>query len=119
MNLTVVGTAGYVVLPSFILSSALKPATMIQAVTGRCLSWPPLVSVAGFGIRLVIVLGAQPQIDTALQERGVFTQFVGGYRVTDAAALEAAVEAAGMSRTAVEQYLSRVRSRSMIIVCTV
>ncbi|WIA33803.1 hypothetical protein OEZ86_006913 [Tetradesmus obliquus] len=33
--------------------------------------------------------------------------FVGGYRVTDAAALEAAVQAAGRSRTAVEQFLSR------------
>ena len=58
-------------------------------------------------MRLLVVLGAQPQIDTALRERGVTPQFLGGYRVTSAEALEAAVEAAGRSRTAAEQYLSK------------
>lgn len=61
----------------------------------------------GLGIRLVVVLGAAPQIDAALEELGSSSMFVGGYRVTDAAALEAAVQAAGRSRTAVEQFLSR------------
>jgi hypothetical protein len=61
----------------------------------------------GLGIRLVVVLGAHPQIDAALEERGSSSLFVGGYRVTCAVALEAAVEAAGRSRTAVERYLSR------------
>lgn len=61
----------------------------------------------GLGIRLVVVLGAAPQIDAALEELGSSSVFVGGYRVTDAAALEAAVQAAGRSRTAVEQFLSR------------
>ena len=36
----------------------------------------------GLGIRLVIVLGAQPQTDLALKEREVEPEFVGGYRVT-------------------------------------
>lgn len=61
----------------------------------------------GLGIRLVVVLGAAPQIDAALEEQGGSSIFVGGYRVTDAAALEAAIEAAGRGRTAVEQFLSR------------
>lgn len=61
----------------------------------------------GLGIRVVVVLGAHPQIDAALEERGSASVFVGGYRVTCAVALEAAVEAAGRSRTAVERYLSR------------
>lgn len=61
----------------------------------------------GLGIRLVVVLGAAPQIDAALEQQGSSALFVGGYRVTDAAALEVAVEAAGRSRTAVEQFLSR------------
>lgn len=61
----------------------------------------------GLGIRLVVVLGAHPQIDAALEERGGTSVFVGGYRITCAVALEAAVEAAGRSRTAVERYLSR------------
>lgn len=59
------------------------------------------------GARLVVVLGAHQQIDAALEERGSASYFVGGYRVTCAVALEAAVEAAGRSRTAVERYLSR------------
>jgi amino-acid N-acetyltransferase len=61
----------------------------------------------GLGIRVVVVLGAHPQIDAALEERGGTSVFVGGYRITCAVALEAAVEAAGRSRTAVERYLSR------------
>lgn len=61
----------------------------------------------GLGIHLVVVLGAHPQIDEALQELGSASIFVGGYRVTCSVALEAAVEAAGRSRTAVERYLSR------------
>eukprot|EP00878_Enallax_costatus_P017195 GHUV01018052.1.p1 GENE.GHUV01018052.1~~GHUV01018052.1.p1 ORF type:complete len:308 (+),score=52.39 GHUV01018052.1:133-1056(+) len=61
----------------------------------------------GLGIRLVIVLGAAPIIDAALEQQGGSSVFVGGYRITDANALEAAVEAAGRSRTAVEQFLSR------------
>lgn len=61
----------------------------------------------GLGIRLVVVLGAAPQIDAALEEQGTSSVFVGGYRITDIAALEAAVEAAGRGRTAVEQFLSR------------
>lgn len=61
----------------------------------------------GLGIRLVIVLGAAPIIDATLEQQGGSSVFVGGYRITDASALEAAVEAAGRSRTAVEQMLSR------------
>lgn len=63
---------------------------------------------AGLGVRLVIVLGAQPQIDNALRERSAPSDFIGSYRITSATALEAAVEAAGRGRTAVEQFLSRV-----------
>ena len=56
------------------------------------------VSGAGLGVRLVIVLGAQQQIDAQLRQQGKEPRFVGGYRVTDPAALLAAVEASGCSR---------------------
>jgi amino-acid N-acetyltransferase len=49
-------------------------------------------------VRLVIVLGAQQQIDAQLRQQGREPRFVGGYRVTDPAALLAAVEASGCSR---------------------
>ncbi|KAI8462509.1 MAG: N-acetylglutamate synthase [Monoraphidium minutum] len=64
----------------------------------------------GLGVRVVIVLGAAPQIDAAVAERGLEAEFHGSYRITGAAVLEAAVEAAGRSRTAVERYLSRAPS---------
>jgi len=70
----------------------------------------PAPHPAGLGVRLVIVLGAAPQIDTAVEERGLEPEFHGSYRITRAAVLEAAVEAAGRTRTAVEQYLSRAPS---------
>ncbi len=66
-------------------------------------------------MRLVVVLGAMPQIDAALRERGITPQFVGSYRITSAAVLEAAVEAAGRSRTAAEQFLSRVRGLTGVL----
>jgi amino-acid N-acetyltransferase len=55
-------------------------------------------AAAGLGVRLVIVLGSQQQIDANLREQGREPEFVGGYRVTDRAALLAAVEASGCSR---------------------
>ena len=57
-----------------------------------------LCNGAGLGVRLVIVLGAQQQIDAQLRQQGKEPRFVGGYRITDPAALLAAVEASGCSR---------------------
>jgi hypothetical protein len=61
-------------------------------------------------VRLVLVLGAAPQIDSAVEERGLPPEFHGSYRITRPEVLEAAVEAAGRTRTAVERYLSRAPS---------
>ena len=49
-------------------------------------------------MRLVIVLGSQQQIDAHLRDHGREPQFVGGYRITDQAALRGAIEASGCSR---------------------
>jgi len=89
--------------------------TFVVVIPGEVVQQPPLLEsimadialLHGLGVRLVLVIGAAPQIDAALRERGEAPLFVGGYRVTGAAALEAAVEAAGRARTAAEQYLSR------------
>ena len=53
---------------------------------------------AGLGLKLVIVLGHQVQIDERLAQMGHPSRFVGGYRVTDAMALRAAVESSGLTR---------------------
>lgn len=54
--------------------------------------------MTGLGVRLVIVVGHQQQTDERLLQLGLQPHFVGGYRVTDAAALKAAVESAGLTR---------------------
>ena len=56
----------------------------------------------------MVVVGAQPLIDTILWQRGMQPAYVGGYRVTNEAALQAAVQAAGHGRVMCEQYLSKV-----------
>ena len=59
---------------------------------------------AGLGVRLVIVLGSQQQIDAHLRDHGREPEFVGGYRVTDQAALKGAIEASGCSRMEVRAH---------------
>lgn len=61
----------------------------------------------GLGVKVVLVLGAAPQIDHFLRMRGERPRFVGGYRLTDELAMEAAMEAAGSARTLLEALLSK------------
>jgi acetylglutamate kinase len=68
----------------------------------------PLV-VAGLGLRLVLVLGARPQINEVLRGHGAEPRYEAGYRVTDEIAMEAAIQAAGLARMEVEARLSKVR----------
>lgn len=63
---------------------------------------------AELGCRLVVVLGGKVQIDNYLNMRGLEPKSVGGYRITDADAMLAAMEAAGTSRMLVEAQLSKV-----------
>lgn len=62
--------------------------------------------LASLGVRLVIVFGARPQIDTALANAGIETRFVDGVRVTDAAALACAKQAVGSLQMDIEALLS-------------
>lgn len=59
------------------------------------------------GINIVLVHGAGPQIDGALQKLGVESVRVGGRRVTSAAALPAVKAAVGAARLDVEAALSQ------------
>ncbi len=58
------------------------------------------------GIRLVLVHGARPQIETRLKARGVRLEYVGGLRITGDAALECVKEAVGTVRVEIEALLS-------------
>lgn len=78
-----------------------RPDLLRSAVTD-------LVLLHGLGVRLAVALGTGPQVDARLAARGAPSRFVGGYRVTDAAALDAAVDAAGAARVVVEAAMSKV-----------
>ncbi|MDH5785030.1 MAG: amino-acid N-acetyltransferase [Chromatiales bacterium] len=58
------------------------------------------------GVKLVLVHGARPQIETRLNERGVKFEYANGLRITDEAALACVKEAAGAVRVEIEALLS-------------
>lgn len=59
------------------------------------------------GIKLVLVIGPQAQVDRRLRQEGIESQHVNGIRVTDAKALQIIKELAGSMRFEVESTLSR------------
>ena len=70
---------------------------------------PTPSSLTGLGVKLVVVIGARPQINQAVRARGGEPRYEHGYRVTDPASMQAAVQAAGLARMEVESRLSKVR----------
>lgn len=66
-----------------------------------------LALLDGLGIRLVIVHGARPQVESRLQERGAALRYAQGIRITDAIALECVREAVGTVRVEIEALLSQ------------
>ncbi|MFT5358853.1 MAG: amino-acid N-acetyltransferase [Polyangiales bacterium] len=58
------------------------------------------------GIRLVLVAGSRPQIESRLAERNLTARIHEGLRITDAPALIAAKEAAGENRVELERLLT-------------
>jgi amino-acid N-acetyltransferase len=59
------------------------------------------------GIRLVLVHGSRPQVERRLALRQLASQFSGGLRITDEAALECVREAAGSIRLGIEAAFSQ------------
>lgn len=62
--------------------------------------------LASLGIRLVLVHGARPQIESRLGECNLQTLYVRGMRVTDAATLQCVKESIGRVRVEIEALLS-------------
>ena len=63
----------------------------------------------------MLVVGVKQQIDELIRRAGAEPCFVGGYRVTDPAAMTAAAEATGAARAEVEARLSKVRHNAVLI----
>ncbi|SEP07175.1 amino-acid N-acetyltransferase [Nitrosovibrio sp. Nv6] len=62
--------------------------------------------LASLGVRLVLVHGARPQIESRLNEHNLETVYVRGMRVTDAATLQCVKESIGRVRVEIEALLS-------------
>ena len=62
--------------------------------------------LASLEVRLVLVHGARPQIESRLKKAHIETRLVGGLRVTDDDAMEAVKEANGAVRVEIEALLS-------------
>ena len=65
-----------------------------------------LVLLNSLGIKLVLVHGARPQINTLLKERNLDAEYAEGMRITTDAALECLKLAAGSVRVEIEALLS-------------
>jgi len=63
--------------------------------------------LAALGVRLVLVHGARPQIESALRERGLPSVYHGNYRVTDAQAISCVIDAVGRIYVEIEALLSQ------------
>lgn len=58
------------------------------------------------GIRLVVMHGMRPQIETILAQQNIESRYQGGLRVTDTETMDCVLEAAGQVRSRIEALLS-------------
>ncbi|ARU90278.1 amino-acid N-acetyltransferase [Pseudomonas sp. M30-35] len=65
-----------------------------------------LVLLHSLGVRLVLVHGSRPQIETRLNARGLTPHFHRDMRITDSPTLECVIDAVGQLRIAIEARLS-------------
>lgn len=65
-----------------------------------------LVLLHSLGVRLVLVHGSRPQIESRLAQRGLTPHYHRGLRITDGPTLECVIDAVGYLRVAIEARLS-------------
>jgi len=93
--------------------NAHRGRTFVINVGGETLLDPAFASLIhdvallnSLGVRVVLVVGARPQIEERLRARGADMQYHNGLRITDDMALGCVKEAAGAVRVEVEALLS-------------
>jgi amino-acid N-acetyltransferase len=90
-----------------------RAATVVVGVDGAALA-DGVVAIAhdllllqALGMRLVVVVGARPQIEQALEQAGINTEIKSGVRITSAEAQQVVNQAVGQVRVELEAALSR------------
>ena len=93
---------------------AFRGRTMVVAFGGELVAAGRLDALVhdvsllqAMGMRIVVVHGSRPQVQEQLRLRGVEARFHDGVRITDAASLECAKEAAGELRLDIEASFSQ------------
>ncbi len=93
--------------------NAHRNQTLVIAISGAALEHDNLQNIIhdlallnSLGVRLIVVFGARPQIETGLLKKGLESRFHHGLRVTDAEALPCVLEAYGRLRAELEAKLS-------------
>ena len=87
--------------------------TFVISIGGEAVDHPGFASLMhdiallnSLGVRLVLVHGARPQIETQLNSLGLVSRFENGRRVTDRAMLPGIAQAVGQVRMSIETQLS-------------
>ncbi|MBB2897250.1 amino-acid N-acetyltransferase [Pseudomonas sp. AS2.8] len=93
--------------------NAHRDATFVVMLPGDGVAHPnfgnivhDLVLLHSLGVRLVLVHGSRPQIESRLAARGIEPRFYNDLRITDGPTLEAVIDAVGSLRSAIEARLS-------------
>ncbi len=93
---------------------AYRGKTFVVGLAGEAIAAGKLEAFAqdlsilhAMGIKLVLVHGFRPQVTEQLAAKGHVSRFVGGIRITDPVALDAAQEAAGQLRFEIEAAFSQ------------
>ncbi|AIR89032.1 amino-acid N-acetyltransferase [Pseudomonas cremoricolorata] len=93
--------------------NAHRDCTFVVMLPGEAIDHPnfgnivhDLVLLHSLGVRLVLVHGSRPQIESRLAARGIAPRYHHGLRITDADTLECVIDAVGALRLAIEARLS-------------
>ncbi len=87
--------------------------TFVIAISGRAIcssAFNELIHdialLQGLGVKLVLIAGSRPQIEQRLAEQGAEIRYINDKRITNAAAMECVIQAAGNVRMNIEAKLS-------------
>ncbi|MEZ7984365.1 MAG: amino-acid N-acetyltransferase [Pseudomonadales bacterium] len=93
--------------------NAHRGKTFVMMLSGEAVAHPNISNIIhdiallnSLGTRIVIVHGLRAQLDAKLEQQNINSQFVQGFRVSDQATMDAAIQASSLIRSQLETRLS-------------